>query len=277
METVIPKTWLTSKGLKMDINKLALLGTSAPLILKLLGPTADYLGEALRHQTERGMGNLKNIFDSATRKLGDKIETEGTVPPKVIKGILIEGPYCDDSLTAEYFGGVLASSRSGVSRDDRGASLIALLSRLSTYQIRTHYIFYRVIKDLLNGENINPNVEIDKAETYIPWDTYGTAMEFSKSENPDILLPHILFGLRKEDLIVGSFIYGGQEFIKDHHSYNVIEGEEGIIFTPSVLGIELFLWAHGEANYPLERFFKDYKLQADIKMNIKPGYRRTQE
>src|SRR6266496_693093 len=112
---------------------IAILGTaigSAKIVEKLLGPTADYLGTGLRSWTEKRVENTRRIFTHAAKLLGDRLESPGSVPPKVLKGILDDGSFCDDELSAEYFGGVLASSRTGVSRDDRGASFTALLGRL---------------------------------------------------------------------------------------------------------------------------------------------------
>jgi hypothetical protein len=107
---------------------LAVLG-SKEVIVKLLGPTADYIGTGLRHYTEKGAVNLRRIFANGVRKVGPSLEQEGQVPPKVLKGILTDGYFCEDELGAEYFGGLLASSRSVVARDDRGAAIIALIGR----------------------------------------------------------------------------------------------------------------------------------------------------
>src|SRR5262245_56683283 len=137
---------------------LTILGTaigSAKVVEKLLGPTADYLGAGLRSWTEKRVENTKRIFVHATKLLGDGIDAPSSVPPRVLKGILEDGSFCDDELSAEYFGGVLASSRTGISRDDRGASFTALLSRLTTYQIRTHFIFYRIVRNLFAGTGIS--------------------------------------------------------------------------------------------------------------------------
>lgn len=152
---------------------LTILGTavgSAKLVEKVLGPTAEYLGEGLRSWTEKRVENTKRIFQHAAMLLGDKVDTPGAVPPKVLKGILDDGSFCDDQLAAEYFGGVLASSRSNVSRDDRGAAFIALLGRLTTYQIRTHFIFYHVIKSLYEGQpiGISTSEERNQLQTFIP-------------------------------------------------------------------------------------------------------------
>jgi hypothetical protein len=78
-------------------------------------------------------------------------------------------------VSTEYFGGVLASSRTEVGRDDRGAAFVALIGRLSSYQIRSHYFFY----------------------TFVPMQSYASAMEFGEDENFDVLLSHVLFGLSR--------------------------------------------------------------------------------
>ncbi len=102
----------------MDVGTgLALFG-AAKIIEKLLGPTAEYIGEGAKEWTAKRVENVKYIFSIAATKLGEKINENGTVSPKVLKGILNDGSYCDDKLVLEYFGGVLASSRSNISRDD---------------------------------------------------------------------------------------------------------------------------------------------------------------
>ncbi len=48
---------------------------------KMLGPTADYLGESLKEFTEKRALNVGKIFANAESKLGDKLEQPGQVPP----------------------------------------------------------------------------------------------------------------------------------------------------------------------------------------------------
>ena len=136
---------------------LAFLGSalgSAKLIEKLLGPTAEYLGEGIQSWTKQRCKNVENIFTNAQDKLGNRIEEPGTVPPRVLKEILSEGSFCDDPLTTEYFGGLLASSRSQISRDDRGAYWSSLVTRLSSYHIRNHFLIYRAIYDRFHEQDI---------------------------------------------------------------------------------------------------------------------------
>ncbi len=259
----------------MDIGTgLALFG-SAKLIEKILGPTAEYIGEGIKNWTEKRINNVENIFAIAQKKLGSKIEENGAVPPKVLKGILDEGSFCDDHISAEYFGGVLASSRSGVSRDDRGAVLISLLSRLSTYQIRTHYIFYHFIKRTFDGTNIDPNVGESrrKLELYIPQNIYTTAMEFEEEEKINVLLSHIMFGLQKEGLIEDDFHFGSKEYIEKWLK-NATAG--GIIFQPSSLGVELFLWAYGKPHLKNIDYLKPCNdFEIDSKISLLDGALKT--
>ncbi len=264
----------------MDVGTgVAVVGLSYELIKRVLGPTADYLGSELQTLVEKKLNNLSRIFSSAERKLGDKIETEGAVPPRVLKGILDEGSFCDDALMAEYFGGVLASSRSGTSRDDRGASFIALISRLSTYQIRTHYIFYHMVKDLFNGTSLNSGISDNrrKMETYLPFEIYLTAMEFDRLElkKSQALFDHTMYGLNKESLIEDGFKYGSKEHVAKFFKNAT---KPGVIFQPSILGIELFLWAYGKSDLTGNDFFKTAnQFEIDSSINIAPGYMKTKE
>jgi hypothetical protein len=255
---------------------LTILGTalgSKDLVIKILGPTADYLGTGMREWTERGVQNIGRVFENARKKLGDRIETPGAVPPKVLKGIISEAPFCDDELAAEYFGGVLASSRSGVSRDDRGAAFAALVGRLSAYQIRAHYFFYSLVRILYEGiaENIGAQQGREKLKTFIPIQTFGTAMEFGPGEKGDVLLSHVMFGLAREALIESSFNYGP---LPDIRSYYPEADTSGIVISPSALGVELFLWAHGRGDLAACAILDGgVELKSDTKINTSPGCR----
>jgi len=236
---------------------LAILGTTlggAKLVEKMLGPTAEYIGTGIQSWTEQRVKNVSRIFSNAQEKLGDKIEEPGSIPPRVLKEILDEGSFCSDSLTADYFGGVLASSRSKIDRDDRGASWSALVARLSSYQVRTHYMVYRGIYDCFRGQDYKFNMDDRKdLEILIPFSSYMKSMDFTSEENNQIgsLMNHAFFGLNKENL-VETFVYGNGERLKTRRSKFFAPPEEGgILVTPSALGCELFLWAHGNGSSDL--------------------------
>jgi len=115
----------------MEPGTELIIRCSAEILQKLLGPTADYLGGEIKSYTEKGLNyvrgrsekggkgeiksytekgleNITIIFKAAIKKLGSKIETDGQVPPRILKEILDEGYFCEDELASEYFGGVLA-------------------------------------------------------------------------------------------------------------------------------------------------------------------------
>lgn len=223
---------------------------------KLLGPTAEYLGQGLKEFTKKRAENIARIFHNAEAKLGDKLNTPGEVPPKVLKVIIDDGSFANDPLAAEYYGGVLASSRTLSGRDDRGARIAKTIDSLSSYQLRTHYLIYATIQALFKDANFSFDLnDIKQMTTFIPYSGYSKAMDFSSKENAisESLYNHIWFGLRNEDLISQTFVYGDHNNIKK--VFPCVPPGGGIICGPSTLGVELFLWAFGHADQPLEFLF----------------------
>lgn len=243
---------------------------SAKLLEKFLGPTADYLGEGLKSWSEKRFNNLKNIFDNAIKKTGSNIEIEGQVPPKVLRGILSEGSFADDFISVEYYGGVLASSRSGISRDDRGTYFNSLITRLSTYQLRTHYVFYHLIYKIFKDSKFNIALGDDlvNMELFCSYIEFISGLDIDEQEmkNFSSILNHVVFGLAKENLINNFFSFGNVEHLKKKFK-NAPDG--GIIFQPSTLGAELFLWANGKGNLPVQRFLNsDHKFDFDSRIKL---------
>ncbi len=219
-------------------------------ITKLLGPTADYLGEGLRDLTQRRLDSIGRIFSNASAKLGGKLDDPGQVPPRILKTVINEGSYSEDSVVLEYFGGVLASSRTECGRDDRGARIAKLIDGLSTYQIRSHYLLYSSIKHVFSdsAKHFRTSEDRAKMQIFLPIDDYYQSMEFTESEwnNGEIML-HIWNGLSTDELIEDNWAFGSPDMLKK--LFSGAPGN-GIVCTPSLLGVELFLWAfaHGGAS-----------------------------
>ncbi|KXO12454.1 hypothetical protein AKG98_3647 [Moritella sp. JT01] len=217
---------------------------------KLLGPTADYLGGELQEFTKKRIENVGKIFSKAEEKLGENIDSPGHVPPKVLKTIINEGSYCDDEVAVDYFGGILASSRTDLGRDDRGARIAKILDGMSTYQIRSHYVIYSLIKKVFSESGYMYNQDDrHKMQLFIPMNIYIASMQFDEKEMQQFggIINHALFGLNSDDLIEG-FQYGPLEQIKKHF---VDASSDGIIVAPSAFGAELYLWGHGKGNQDL--------------------------
>jgi hypothetical protein len=225
-----------------------------PLLERVLGPTADYLGGELQSWVERRLTNVERIAEVAERRLGDRINEQSSIHPRLIREILEDASYFEDEVAVEYFGGVLASSRTGISRDDRGVVFARLVERLSAYQLRAHFLFYRLFKDLMNGRlNTIIGGYAHNLKIFIPSQEFFEAMEFSPDEDHDILTSHIIFGLDREDLIGSEIRWGKKEYIQQ--DFEKASGE-GLLVTPSPWGVELFLWAHGLGDVKVADFLK---------------------
>lgn len=196
----------------MDVGTgLAALGSaqvSKDALGKMLGPTAEYIGEGVRSWSERRTENVQRVFAVAHRRLGDGINRPGAVPPRVLKAVLDEAQVADDELVAEYLGGVLVSSRSEVGRDDRAASIARLVSGLSSYAIRTHYVLYGATHSHMRGttdtvEDWSTGKGEPQAATYIREEDYRAAMAFSEAElaKLDGIIPDTILSLHRNDLI----------------------------------------------------------------------------
>jgi hypothetical protein len=248
-------------------SDIALKVAEGALALKLLGPSADYLGRELQTWTERRVTNVDRIFARFVEALGPRIDDPGSVHPKVLKEILDDGSFAEDDLSAAYFGGVLASSRSGVERDDRGASFARMVAGLSTYQLRAHYFFYLGFRRVLKGRDIYSRKEWTwrHLEMFVPMGTYVGLMEFVESETSGYgitsLLTHSLDGLQSRGLIHSGWLAGPREGLLTN--WPQVPGD-GILVAPTSLGVELFLWAHGVGQLLATSFFDpDQELPSD--------------
>lgn len=237
-------------------------GGFGEIVYKLLGPTAEYLGDELKTFTQKRIENRDKIFSNAVEKAGDKLDRPGQVPPKVLKTIVNEGSYADDAVAVEYFGGVLASSRTEVGRDDRGARMAKIIDNLSAYQIRSHYLIYSTISELFSNSGYSFSLPEDrkKIALFISFENYVKAMDFTQQELGNLqMLDHILSGLYSDGLIEDAQ-WGNQERLK-----KIVNGipSGGIMCRPSALGAELLLWAFGHGDKRL-----DFLLTGDFSPEI---------
>jgi len=241
-------------------------GTSVDVYRRVLGPSLDVLGEGLANRSKQVIDNLSSILENAVLKLGDNVPEEGSVPPRVMKSVIEEGAYFESEIAADYFGGILASSKGETTRDDRGATYSKLLSRLSTYQITGHYYFYETLRLLYSGKNANigePSVR-NNLRTAVSGLSFFRALRVSGPDpRGNVVKNHVLTGLNKEDLIE-DYIYqsnggpmSGEEvfFGTDDYFGNIFgDTHDTLFFSPTVLGANLYLWAHGQGHLSASGF-----------------------
>lgn len=245
----------------MDVStSLAILGGaigSKSVVEKILGPTADYLGNGLRYHAQKGVENIARIFKCAEVKLGDKLDEPGVVPPRVLKGILAEGAFVDDALAAEYFGGVLASSRSDNPGDDRAVGSLAQIARMSSYQLRAHFVMYAAMGDLYVSHNLKylGGNDLERMETFFPIGGFLRAMGLPDNDEHDSIFSHALIGLERESLIGPEYIVGTVDEIREYCGR--YPDSDGLVIWPTYAGCELILWACGNGTNTSKSAFPD--------------------
>lgn len=247
---------------------------SKELLTKLLGPTAEYLGGGLRNWTERAGENVARVFNTASRILGAKVESPGSVSPRSLKAVLDEAQFSEEQLTTEYLGGVLASARSEVGRDDRAVAMMALLSQMSTYQIRGHYVIYSIMKASFDGNGMDPSTNDGRARMWIfmPQAALNAALDFSGGELDRVsrLCEHIVFGLHNMGLIHAFHMADAEEAQRD-----ALHGitKAGVQCMASLVGMELFLWAHGKGTTAISGFLEPgFHVSALADVTIPPSW-----
>jgi hypothetical protein len=287
------------------------LRLSPGLLERLLGGSLDILGDELTKLTGRGVKYLKQRrqFARILRSLRDKSrpDDEAPVNPRALKDAIESGILSSDELVAEYYGGLLASSRALESKDDTSAFYSALVKALAAEQLRGHWILYSVLFTYYRGRkdiNVYQKKGRDSMTILIPWriflflfqcldddemrgkytfrfpDNDKTESSFCVSEDAaegithfqynvgisatyvdgsEVLLAEgfsarlscprdllrrfdvVFWGLLKEELVERLFWGDESVMVGEPLSF----AKEGIVFRPSVLGIDLFLRAQG--------------------------------
>lgn len=244
---------------------------------RLLGPTADYYGEKLKLANEYVVRNVGRILANSLKMIGDKLDEDESIAPRIVKKVMDEAVTCNDNIMAQYLAGVLAGSRNDISRDDRGNTFVELVGRLSSYQVRAHYVFYHITKNIFDGTLLEIGVQDSRRKmgVFLPTNVFVTAMAFNEEEtkidNGYNIGTHIIWGLTRESLIGYDLAFGDIEALKPLYPK---AKEEGIVFYPTMLGLELFYWAYGTPDLSHLDFLNpgiSFKLLKDVV--LLPGYR----
>jgi len=247
---------------------ITILGTAiggAKVVEKILGPTAEYLGEGLKSWTEAQVNNVARIFRVADRHLGSDCE-DGAVAPRLLKEVLFEGAFVDDPLMAEYYGGVLASGRSLDGGDDRGVALMKTVASMSRYEIKFHYLWYSAFRETFSDANINIEMgdELHKAWMFVSFADFLSCMELMTEDAAGAICSQTLTGLDRNGLLEEK-LKGSQEFLNEQgkNSWDpkwqgaswIDVSSPGIVCAPTRSGADLYLWAMGAGNRVRREFF----------------------
>ncbi len=216
---------------------------SKDVLNKLLGPTADYLGEGGRDLVKNSVRNLNRVFTVAYEKLKGAIAEDGQVNARVLKSVWDEGRFAEDAFSAEYFGGLLASSRTKDGQDDSAVPFLAQVKSLSSAQLRLHFVVYSLVASApYCRKHIGSGRSVDQLEVFLPAEQLAKAMGQCGGidEGPLYLA---LSGLTYHRLLGTHYSFSINGLRRGRELWSL--KEEGVRISPSDEGVALFLKALG--------------------------------
>ncbi len=121
-----------------DEKKLAIALPGEWALKQAFGPVLGELGEDMKKLYALGRDK---IILAGFKKITNK-EDGQSANLRVTRDVLWNGSFTDEEICAEYFGGILASSRSKDGKDDTGVFYVDLIKSLSSNQLKLHYLIY---------------------------------------------------------------------------------------------------------------------------------------
>lgn len=210
-----------------------------PLLERLLGPSFEYVGNALAEMIAR-YGN-KNVID-ILRRVAVSVGAESGptfVNPRVLRAAIEDGSFADDEVMRAYFAGIVATSFSHDGRDDRAVTFLAMLRNLTARQIRIHHLIYSLIRQCYIPLAAQSHVSAVDVSLFVPDQAVDPTLHLTDAA----IRRHVAFGLAHENLIGTEYDAEATYFAPDDEMLFA-----GLQVTGTVTGAELFLWVHGNRN-----------------------------
>jgi hypothetical protein len=135
-------------------KKLAIALPGEWALQKVFGPALTEIGEDLKKLYAKGRDRL---VAAAYRKVEDP-EDGKQANLRVTRDVLWNGAFTEDEVCAEYFGGILASSRSADGKDDDAIQFVDVIKSLSARQLRLHYVIYHSLNQIFVASGATVNV-----------------------------------------------------------------------------------------------------------------------
>lgn len=240
----------------------AALIANKDLLNKLLGPSFDYIGNEIIKEklVKKSCENISNIFAKACKKLGDKLETPGTVNPRILQTVLMNGSFCEDDTVQEYLAGALAIARTPDGKDDSVIGILKLIESLSHCDLRVHYVLYSALYEKFKNSSITifKDSDLHNYSIFIPFSDLYSVSEITNYNE-------ILEFLSCKQLIASY----GFNYKKPLEINNTFKSKmPGLFFSPSLLGIRLFLILHSLNVSSANIFNVDLNIKTDINFNL---------
>ncbi|PIA66085.1 hypothetical protein [Pseudomonas sediminis] len=140
-----------------EIVLTAGVASAAYVAQQLFGKTLAEMGDDLNKMYT---ANRDKLLAKAAKKVADP--NDGAKPNlRVARDVIWNGAVTDDEVCAEYFGGILAASRSEDGRDDSALIYVDCIKALSSKQLHLHFVIYNSLHEMLAaaGAAINPGMQ----------------------------------------------------------------------------------------------------------------------
>jgi hypothetical protein len=140
-----------------DIVVTGGVATAAYVAQQLFGKTLAEMGDDLNKMYK---ANRDKLLAKAAKKVPDP--NDGAKPNlRVARDVIWNGAVTDDEVCAEYFGGLLAASRSEDGKDDSALIYVDCIKALSSKQLHLHFVIYNSLHKILveAGNAIKPGMQ----------------------------------------------------------------------------------------------------------------------
>lgn len=232
--------------------------SASNLLQRLLGPTADVIGADWADRLKQR--NLERLLRKTEERAKGRSEP-GYTSPRLAAATFEAAYYAEDEIVSEYLSGILTASRSADGGNDAGISWSSLVSRLSSDQLKLHYLIYSGARRMATRKSLTNSTEIHSREILLPVVDVVLGMGLPgprKSRFWDAL-----DGLEREGLILDGYAWGGEDFMRMNPGNRI--KKEGFVlklpFTPalriclSIHGLRLFTWAMNRGTLDVGDYF----------------------
>lgn len=210
----------------MATEELALtagIAGAAYVAQQLFGKTLAEMGDDLNKVYK---ANRDKLLAKAAAKVDDP--NDGAKPNlRVARDVIWNGAVTDDEVCAEYFGGLLAASRSADGKDDSALIYVDCIKALSSKQLHLHFVIYSSLQGLLlkAGKNINPGMQDELSQTEVWFSQIELKARLGLNPSVDLNILH------------------RQGLVNAYATNNHVVGEKSLPYTkanPTTFGVLLY-------------------------------------
>lgn len=215
---------LVSAGLWLTLGK------------QLLWKTFDLVSEDIAKLYEKGRNK---IIEKATKKIVDKADGK-SANLRVARDVFFNGSFTDEAICAEYFWGILASSRSESWTEDIWVYYVDIIKSLSSTQLKLHYCIYHIFNNYFVSDTSKHSINCGQANELSAIKIYSALMELIEISGSDDIWRD-LHAISSKWLIA-NFQTGNEEIIEQDSKSSVPH----VFIAPTPLWVQLYAVAHNK-------------------------------